>query len=123
MHIGDMLKKAAAFAGYAQSEYGLSEQFGVVYDAFNWKPWNPLDIPADNEELIAKLQADNKLYMSQGNHGRTDVYGSHWDAEGAIAVQLVITELHKNYNENGHQAKRMAITKLAATLYDLRGVE
>lgn len=122
MHIKDMLQKAAAFVGYIQSEYDLNEQFGVVYDTFNWKPWNPLNIPADNEELIAKLQADNKLYMSQGNHGRIDVYGSHYDADGTVAVQLAITELHKNYNQNAHRAKRMAITKLAATLYDLRGV-
>lgn len=122
MHIKDMLQKAAAFVGYTEAGFDDEKVFLVRQGNGFFKPWNPLNVPADCEELIAKLQADNHLYMSQGNHGRIDVYGSHWDAEGAVAAQLAITELHKNYNENAHQAKRMAITKLAATLYDLRGV-
>lgn len=125
MHIEDMLKKAAAFVGYTEAGFDDTEVFCVVEKPNIWKSWNPLSTPADNEELIAKLQADNYLYMSQGNHGRIDVYGSHWDINGAPGVsiaKIAITELHKNYNANAHQAKRMAITKLAATLYDLRGV-
>lgn len=126
MHTEDMLKKAAAFAGYTEAGFDDMEVFCVVEKPNIWKPWNPLGTPADNEELIAKLQADNHLYMSQGNHGRIDVYGSHYDIGGAVSAQLAITELYKNHNENHnenmHQAKRMAITKLAATLYDLRGV-
>ena len=122
MHIEDMLKKAAAFAGYTEAGFDDEKVFCVVEKPNIWKSWNPLSIPVDNEELIAKLQADNHLYMSQGNHGRIDVYGSHYDAEGAVSAQLAITELYKNHNQNAHRAKRMAITKLAATLYDLRGV-
>lgn len=122
MHIEDMLKKAAAFVGYTEAGFDDEKVFCVVEKLNIWKSWNPLSIPADNEELIAKLQANNHLYMSKGNHGRIDVYGSHYDIEGAVSAQLAITELYKNHNENMHQAKRMAITKLAATLYDLRGV-
>lgn len=128
MHIEDILKKAAAFVGY--TEAGFDGLVGTVFyvnpegaeGAEEWKPWNPLKITADNDELIANLRKSHDLFISAQNMHRIQVYGQHILADGSVGAMITIVELAKNHNQNIHAARRMAITKLAATLYDLRGV-
>lgn len=122
MHIKDMLQKAAAFVGYTEADYNALGVFYVCSETVEWKPWNPLKIADDNDELIANLRKSHDLFISAQNMYRVQVYGQHILADNSVGAMITIVELAKNHNQNIHAAQRMAITKLAATLYDLRGV-
>lgn len=118
MRIEEMLIKAAHFAGYLESGYDDDKKFCVGVPAPDrYMPWNPLEVD-DHADELCKLGK----FIIFDNDFRIDAHATQYDKDGAVAVQLVITELIKNHNDK-LAARRMAVTKLAATLFDLRGVE
>lgn len=119
MRIEEMLISAAHFAGYLEAGYDDEQVFCIdVPTPERYKPWNPLEIDAHAAELI-----EAGKFQIFGSKDRIDAHGTLLDATGAIAVQVHIVELARNHDDDERRARRMAITKLAATLFDLRGVE